>query len=187
MRYVMMATIPAALNYRGNQPSQRARQPGSGFPQRDIRFSAGGDVQDSQGRSARTHYQINTVEKPELLERGAQTRAAQGFLRDLAQNAGPLPEEMKVEVTVPEAKWLKELENSLDRMNRVVEAKGLISSAKHATFRFLSGVQGSLYPVRYYRDDREPDRKMHLHLNFSGVSSEDLVKFASFLQRYVRT
>ena len=182
----MMATIPTALNYRGNKPSHRARQPGSSFPQRGIRFNAGRGIQDYQTRNARTHYQINTIEKPELLERGAQARAAQGFLRDLAQNAEPLPTEMQVEVTVPEEKWLKELENSLDRMNRVVDGKGMISSAKQATFRFLSGVQGSLYPVHYYRDEREPNRKMHLHLNFSGVSSEDLVKFASFLQRYIR-
>lgn len=134
---------------------------------------------------ATLHYELNAEREPALLERHGQFKAAHRIVEELAQTASPKPNEMKVAVTVPEERWLSDLETGLRKLNHVAQPSGIVGQFKQKAFRLRTGLQGPLPPVRYERDTAEPDRTMHLSVNLSTVQPEDVVKFASFLRGHI--
>lgn len=103
----------------------------------------------------------------------------------------PLPEKYRVVVTLPNEVWEKRLENAIQKTNQIVLSKGLTGSLKHRLFRLGSGVQGEVYPVELIKVassqalQAEKERKIELELNLSGLSEDDLVKIASFSNRFI--
>lgn len=124
---------------------------------------------------------LNAVSNPDLLQRNGQYQTAHRIVDELAKRSTPMPQEMKFEVTVPEERWLKELEKGLQKLNNVVQPSSWWAQVKQTAFRYRTGLQGPLPTVKYERDTQEPNRKMNLTVNLTGVHQDDVVKFASFL------
>jgi hypothetical protein len=131
-------------------------------------------------------YELDAVENEALLKREGQLQAAETVLADLKRQTSPLPHEVCVSITVPEEQWLKRVETGIEKINRVVEPAGIIDRIKQKAIRQAVGLQGELHPVRHERDQNSPQYKMHVFLNLSGISRDDLERVSKFLDTHAR-
>lgn len=154
------------------------------------RSASGSDMDElrvkttAPNQSKTAHYELNAVQDPALLAREGQLKAAHRIAHELAQTTGSKPDEMKFSVTVPEKRWLNELETGLRKLNNMAQPSGILGHIRQKAFRLRTGVQGPLPPVHFERDAAEPDSKMQVTLNLQQVAADDVVKFASFLRGY---
>jgi hypothetical protein len=129
------------------------------------------------------HYEFNAVQNEELLKREGQLHALHRILQDLKARGDALPQEMHVSVSVPEAQWLQQAESGLEKINRLAAPACFADRLKCTVLRKMTGIDTPLQPVRYARDADYPEQKMHVTVNLSGLSAQDVDRLDQFIQR----
>lgn len=131
----------------------------------------------------RTQFCLDTRKQPELLQRAGQVQALKRMVGALVESPAPLPKAVYLEVRLPDREWIGRVERGVETGNRIVRGDGLMNRLKRQTLRLITGMQGRVYPIVYQRIGLEDGGKILLGVNLSNLSKEDLVKFASFIER----
>jgi hypothetical protein len=129
------------------------------------------------------HYEFDAIRNADLLKREGQIDALRTILQELKNKDKPLPQTLYLSLILPEAYWLDRVERGLDTMNRLAHPTCWTDQLKHAVFQRVSGVDATLQPVRYARDPQAPEQKIHVTVDLTGVSHEDVDRLDRFLRK----
>lgn len=135
------------------------------------------------------HFTFNTLNNPNLLNRQGQYQAIGQALAELDRQTEPLPATCQVAIILPDISAEQALTQFISKSNQVIQSQGFTNTVKHRLFRTLTGVEGKLHPITIQPEsqavsiERLETRKIHLTLNLSDLSREDVVKIASFINK----